>query len=198
MVVVSSMAVACGGSVGGAADAATTDASIESRDGPASVPDAGSDTVSGDSPGSHADGNAPTVYCDAGDYYVTVNDGNRTQVLRSGCGDSGPSVPWVQDRAIGDTCVAPFLFGCSSTSELSFFIKECGGALTVETGPAYVTYEDDSGRTLAGVGTGEFTSVQPVGGGAAGRFSTNLSVADSGADAGSISGTFCVLHVASQ
>lgn len=192
-----SLALGCGGSGAVAADASTrptVDASLDAASESAvSVHDAGSD---GDS-SSEAGDAGPAIQCEAGDYFVTVNDGTATKVLRGGCGDSGPSVPWVQERGIGDTCDAPFVYGCSASEELAFYLGGCNGpSLAVETGPAHVTYDDGTGQTRGGIGIAAFSAVGPVGGTAAGSFSAKLSNVDSGADGGSISGTFCVLYVA--
>lgn len=181
----------------GASDIGPRDASANSiiEAGVESARDASQDVVATDGQG-EPDAEVP-VSCDAGDYYVTVNDGTSTRVLRGGCRDAGLDVPWVQMRSLGDNCVSPFLHGCSSTLGLTSVIGPCSGLLAVGTQPALVTYDDRSGRTLTGSGKEQLTSVSPLGGTVAGRYAANLGV-DGGADAGSVSGTFCVLYIPSQ
>ncbi len=196
------LALGCGGSSEVAeADAATNhfvDSSVEGpSDSPQSVSDAGQDAGFIDSTFDMPDVEVPAA-CDAGDYYVTVNDGTSTQVLRGGCRDSGPDVPWLDLRSGGNVCDLAYLYACSPTGVRVNIVEGCNsGVIPIGQTLAAVkgSYDDGSGQVLVGGGAVRFTAAPPEGGTIPGGYVLSLHGPDGGGDAGSISGTFCVLFL---
>jgi hypothetical protein len=133
--------------------------------------------------------------CDAGDYFVTVDNGTSTDVLRSGCGDSGPPEPSLGVYSGGNLVSNVQVHACSSGAALTLISQLYGmvQAPVVGTQQTTAIFDDGDGRKLQGMGTIEITSVAPLGGTIAGGYAQTLWGTDGG-NAGSIAGTFCVFY----
>jgi len=132
--------------------------------------------------------------CDAGAYFVTVDNGTTTDVLRGGCRDSGPPEPNLGVYSGGNLVEEVQVFACSSGAALTLIGgPQMPAAPIVGTQQASAIYDEGDGRTFQGRGTIEFTSVPPIGGTIAGGYAQTLYETDGGY-AGSIAGTFCVFY----
>ena len=195
------LACGCGGSPIVADDASArsvADGSFEGpSDSPQGVSDAGQDAGFVDSPFELPDVGVP-VACDAGDYYVTVNDGTNTQVLRGGCRDAGPDVPWIDLRSGGNVCDLAYLYACSPAGVRVNVVEGCNSGV-IPAGPTLApvkgTYDDGSGQIVVAIGAVRFAAAPPEGGTVPGGYVLNLLGNDGGGGAGSISGTFCVIFL---
>jgi hypothetical protein len=186
----------CGGAATGPGDAspdtATHPMADATHEDAASVADAAADVwmppvIDAGTPGA----------CDAGEYFVTVDNGASTDVLRSGCGDSGPPEPFLGVYSGGNLVEEVRLLACSSGTSLTL-ISSLHGMLqapVVGTQQAGATFDDGDGRKLQGTGSIEFTSAPTLGGTVAGGYVQTLYGTDGGYE-GSIAGTFCVFYFA--
>jgi hypothetical protein len=194
----SATAIGCGSTVTGeastdaAADTAVHPMADAANDEATSVADAAADAwmppvIDAGIPG----------HCDASDYFLTVDNGASTGVLRGGCGDSGPPEPFLGVYSGGNLVENVDLFACSSGASLTLISLLHGmlQAPVVGTQQATALFDDGDGRTLQGMGSIEFTSAPPLGGTVAGGYAQTLYGTDGGY-AGSIAGTFCVFYFA--
>jgi len=189
----------CGGSVHDAVDASTDavadapiEASINTGDADASI----------DAPIAPIDAGTP-ISCDAGEYFVTVDDGMHTDVLRSGCEDSGlsalntqvfygPNVPSMETFTLGNFSAAAFIEACSSSIQLETESNaDTMGVPAPGAAIGSVIYDNGYG-VRTGKCTIQWTAVPLDGGPLVGGYASSL-IGPDGGDAGRIAGTFCVL-----
>jgi hypothetical protein len=183
----------------GPTDATTLDAGAFDGNIIAPIPDAAAD--GSPFPFLPADGGPPSlpvpVACDAGGYFVTIDDGANSVTLRSGCGDAGSlAVPSLQDFVTGNLTSFLDVRACSPGLLLDLQCTDDRSGLSpCEAGvcaPAYSMLDDGS---LRGTGTIAFTSspyTLAPGATIGGSYSLMYATYPAGSPVGSIAGTFCL------
>lgn len=210
-----SAAVGCGGVTAAgpqdaSADVLVTDAQIaidaiaaDSTTPPTLITDAGADEAStfvDVSPLPPFDASLPALPdCDAGGYFVTIDDGAGVRVLDGGCADAGAwAVPALVGYSCGNLCGYAQIEVCGGG--LSLMLQENAPFLGISSAVSFgvgIQFDDGNGNLLFGSGTLNFAA-PPFASGAhgttlAGSYYTQILTTPHGQPVGAIAGTFCVL-----
>jgi hypothetical protein len=137
------------------------------------------------------------VPCEAGAYFIVVNDPPATHVLREGCSDAGPAAPSVATELCGEDWACPVVRGCDGPVALGLSVDSISiqaAKINVGVWPAAASFTDgDAGAAWGSGGTVRIKTVDPVGRTVSGDYVIRVAEPFDGGDARVLSGTFCVL-----